>query len=181
MIDTTLYKTIGGKLRHQIVEYLTNNKIDITFLNKDDSDFLEDVYCLPYTFQDDEAALRCYYIYRVAWRWDNAVIFYGCYHDDDIALYRKFTHLSLTNTELIGVYDEIIARKRFEEEDVEPQYSLYEEIRDKSQINIVYCGFCGELLLHRRNSSTVYCGICCDRHNVEDCGDAFLSPDKYEK
>ena len=53
------------------------------------------------------------------------------------------------------------------------QISLMDEIRNKSNINMVTCCKCDSILLHRITEEIVNCYSCDKNINVNDCEDYF--------
>lgn len=51
------------------------------------------------------------------------------------------------------------------------QLDLMEEVRRKSNINLVTCGRCGTLLFHKMNDDKVDCPSCIITMDVHDCPD----------
>jgi len=65
------------------------------------------------------------------------------------------------------------------------QLHLMDEIRDKANINMVTCGHCGSILLHRMNDEMINCYSCKRDMNTNDCTDYWyegmpeLDEDEY--
>ena len=56
------------------------------------------------------------------------------------------------------------------------QLSLMNEIREKANINIVECGNCEQVLLHKRDSvDTIKCFSCLEDIDKSDCGDLWYN------
>jgi hypothetical protein len=53
------------------------------------------------------------------------------------------------------------------------QISLMDEIRNKSNINMVTCCKCDSILLHRMTEETTKCYSCNQHINLNDCEDYF--------
>ena len=59
---------------------------------------------------------------------------------------------------------------------MDKQYELQQEIIEKSGINIVTCGDCGSVILHRTKQTIIVCGTCglvsepCDFPDLNVCG-----------
>ena len=55
------------------------------------------------------------------------------------------------------------------------QIALSQEIISKTNINIVTCGHCGTILLHRLSEDKVTCGGCMSVMDTCDCPDLLYS------
>jgi glutamine amidotransferase PdxT len=55
------------------------------------------------------------------------------------------------------------------------QIDLMDDIRQKADINIVTCGNCGTLVLHKRNAEEIECFGCMNVMDVSDCPDYWYN------
>jgi hypothetical protein len=53
----------------------------------------------------------------------------------------------------------------------EQQLKLMDEVRAKADINLVTCGQCGTLLLHKNNDTSIICFGCKNEMDLSDCPD----------
>ena len=60
-----------------------------------------------------------------------------------------------------------------------PQYQLFVEMVDKSNINMVTCGNCGTILLHRRGDENITCFGCNHEMALSDCPDYYNIDEQY--
>lgn len=57
---------------------------------------------------------------------------------------------------------------------MESQFKLLQELINKAGINVVTCGMCGDVLLHRVNEDEVSCPHCEFKSDPCDFPDLFL-------
>lgn len=55
------------------------------------------------------------------------------------------------------------------------QLDLMNEIRDNLNINIVTCGNCGEVIMHKRLTNIIDCHSCDSEMDECDCPDLFYN------
>ena len=64
-------------------------------------------------------------------------------------------------------------KEQFKEEAKSVQELYIREIQQKANLNIVTCGNCGSVLIHRQSDEKIICYDCLREMAVSDCPDLF--------